>query len=406
MTISGPRPDTRLRRVGDLDLSVDSSNLVFLRHGGERVACGHFGLAIIELFGKPLSLREAMEELRPRLRGAQDWIDASSTIVRLYDQGVLVDDGATAPTLRARPGGFDSGAIHVRMLDDDLRVRAYLEGIAANVREGDVVVDIGTGTGILALAAARAGARHVYAVEASAIGRVAQRMFEANDYADRITWIPGWSTQIELPERADVLVSEIIGDEPLDEHVLEVFADARRRLLKPYARSVPSRLRVLGQGVSVPRTWAARHVFTQEAADAWREAYRLDFAPLVSAAASGATSHFVRPDAARGWPTLTEPLILCDIDLTAGATGAVDTEVVVSATGDGELNGLLVYFELEVAEGVTVSTSPLQANERCSWRIVLWTLPTPLLVAPGRLVRVRYRYAVTRGAARVDVEPA
>ena len=66
----------------------------------------------------------------------------------------------------------------VKMLNDRARTDAFIRAIEATVRPGDVVVDLGTGTGVLALAAARAGARRVYAIEASGVGRAARSVFE------------------------------------------------------------------------------------------------------------------------------------------------------------------------------------------------------------------------------------
>src|SRR4051812_12021176 len=118
--------------------------------------------------------------------------------------------------------------LHLEMLNDRTRTLSFIEAIRETVRPDDIVLDIGTGTGILAATAARAGARHVYAIEAGQIQKVARALFESNGLKDRITLIRGWSTQIELPERADVLISEVIGHEPLAEDVLETTADAIR----------------------------------------------------------------------------------------------------------------------------------------------------------------------------------
>ncbi len=71
------------------------------------------------------------------------------------------------------------------MLHDERRTGDYLRALAAAVRPDDVVLDIGTGSGVLAVAAARAGARRVYAVEASDIAEVAARVFEVNGVQDR-----------------------------------------------------------------------------------------------------------------------------------------------------------------------------------------------------------------------------
>src|SRR5439155_20231788 len=89
--------------------------------------------------------------------------------------------------------GWADPVEHARMLHDDRRTGDYLAALGQAVRPGDVVLDIGTGSGVLAVAAARAGARHVYAVEASDISEVAERVFAANGMEDRVTLIPGWS---------------------------------------------------------------------------------------------------------------------------------------------------------------------------------------------------------------------
>lgn len=110
------------------------------------------------------------------------------------------------------------------------------------------MLDLGTGTGVLAVAAARAAARHVYAIEASGIGRVAQRVFRANGVEDRITLLQGWSSTLSPPEPATVLVSEIVGHDPLDEGVLEHTPDARARLLAPGAARQGLRRPALARG--------------------------------------------------------------------------------------------------------------------------------------------------------------
>jgi predicted RNA methylase len=105
--------------------------------------------------------------------------------------------------------------LHLALLNDRRRTTSFLDTIATVVRPGDVVVDVGTGTGVLALAAARAGARHVYAIEMGGIADCAEGLFEASDASDRITLVRGRSLDVRLPERADVLVCELIGHAPL-----------------------------------------------------------------------------------------------------------------------------------------------------------------------------------------------
>jgi precorrin-6B methylase 2 len=164
------------------------------------------------------------------------------------------------------------------MLHDDRRTGDYLAAVAQAVRPGDVVVDIGTGSGVMAIAAARAGARHVYAIEASDIAGVAERVFVANGVEDRVTLIPGWSRQVQLPEPADVLVSEVIGNEPLEEEILETTLDARRRLLKPDGRLVPNALTLFARPLLLPEIEARQRALGRSRAV---PSYGIDFGHLL-----------------------------------------------------------------------------------------------------------------------------
>ncbi|HMR10127.1 MAG TPA: 50S ribosomal protein L11 methyltransferase, partial [Polyangiaceae bacterium] len=152
--------------------------------------------------------------------------------------------------------------IHAAMLGDEVRTLAWLNAVRAQVRPGDVVVDVGTGTGILAVAAVQAGARHVYALEASSCIGAARALIDANGVADRVTLIRGWSTALELPERADVLVSEILDDDPFGEGILEVTADSWQRHLKPDARQLPRALTLYGQLVEMDEETLRTHTWT------------------------------------------------------------------------------------------------------------------------------------------------
>ena len=179
------------------------------------------------------------------------------------------------------------------------------------------MLDIGTGSGILAVAAARAGARHVYAVEATDIAAVAERVFAANGVQDRVTLIAGWSRQIELPEPADLLMSEIIGSEPFEEEILETTLDARRRLLKPGARLIPNTFTLLARPLlhsGGPRRestrWARR-----------RRALATLVRHRVPAAAGrrspGARAHDGRGRGGHEMAAFGPPVVLAAVDLTA-----------------------------------------------------------------------------------------
>ena len=393
-TMTAIHLSTLLRRAPELTLKLESNGNVTIFKGNDEIAGGPHALAILEAFTRPSTFADALSRLKAQAGSPRDWINLTSSIVMLRDAGVLRDSAKSTPAVsaRARTGGFDAAPIHVRMLDDRVRTSRYLAAIAEVVRPGDVVVDIGTGTGVLAIAAARAGARHVYAIEASGIGTIAKAVFERNGLGDRITLIEGWSTQVELPERADVLVSEIIGNEALGEQVLEATLDARKRLLKPDARIIPGRLRIFGLGLDVPREVLAKHTFTEDAISKWRSWYGADFRPCVEAASVSTQVFSVKPHEVARWKQLTEPALLADIELAGFDRPLVDRNVATAdAVASGPLTGTVIYFALDLGPKTVLSTHPAHAGEACSWRLPVWISSRQASLSAGRYRQDRLR---------------
>src|SRR5260221_11182370 len=112
------------------------------------------------------------------------------------------------------------------MMADAVRMAAYERALRLACRPGSVVLDLGTGTGILALLACRVGARHVYAVDPSDTIGLAREIARVNDVSERITFIQGLSTDIELPEPVDVVVADVRGVLPMTGTSLATMIDA------------------------------------------------------------------------------------------------------------------------------------------------------------------------------------
>src|SRR5262245_14974962 len=119
------------------------------------------------------------------------------------------------------------------MLADRSRLDAYARALEARVADGAVVADIGTGSGIMALIACRAGARRVYALEPDDIIQVAREAAAANGFADRICFMQAASADVDLPERVDGIVSDLRGALPIFQGGVAALIDARNRWLKP-----------------------------------------------------------------------------------------------------------------------------------------------------------------------------
>src|SRR5450755_3656349 len=137
--------------------------------------------------------------------------------------------------------------VHRTMICDRVRTEAFRRAINSVVRPGDIVLDVGAGSGILSMFAAQAGAARVYAVERTTVAGLAQELAAANGVGEIVQLIHGDIMDVELPERVDVIVSEWLGGFGIDEGMLAPVIAARDRWLKP-------------GGVMVPRSvtaWAA-----------------------------------------------------------------------------------------------------------------------------------------------------
>ena len=388
------RSETPLRLIDDFHVHVRSGgNRMELRAGGQVALTARSGLAILDAFQKPRTMIEALEALKPGMASSQAWVDAASCIEHLFRAGLLID--AQAPALASGRGdGYGAVKSYVRLLEDRRRTESFLAGVKAVVRPGDVVLEIGTGIGLLAIAAAQAGAARVYALEPTGIGTLAQANFHANGYGDRITLITGMSTDVKLPERADVLLSDLVSNDPLGERVVEITADARKRLLKPAARLMPSGVRIFALPVAVPETLLPRAAFTPARLDTWQQRYGIDFGALAENAPPPPPSCTVNPWQLAGRAIGTPVQVFETRLATATADDlAIHADGAFEATEAALLNGVLIYWEAEFGPGRWFSTRPDQVEQDNMWRhLRVWLLPEPFMLAPGRRYHLTYSH--------------
>eukprot|EP01006_Ploeotia_vitrea_P009944 TRINITY_DN25150_c0_g1_i1.p1 TRINITY_DN25150_c0_g1~~TRINITY_DN25150_c0_g1_i1.p1 ORF type:complete len:422 (-),score=73.72 TRINITY_DN25150_c0_g1_i1:464-1729(-) len=132
---------------------------------------------------------------------------------------------------------------HYAMVNDFPRNEFYKQALAAVITPDSMVLEIGTGTGLLAMISAQLGAKWVVAIEANAdMANLARQNIHANNLDANIHIINKLSTQVherDLQQRANVLVSELFGTLLLGESAHTYIDDARKRLLTPNAAIVP-----------------------------------------------------------------------------------------------------------------------------------------------------------------------
>ncbi|MGI9623157.1 MAG: 50S ribosomal protein L11 methyltransferase [Acidimicrobiales bacterium] len=261
---------------------------------------------------------------------------------------------------------------HASMLLDEARMAAFYDAILATVMPGDVVIDIGTGTGILSLMACRAGASRVYAVESGPVIEVARELVEHNGFGDRIVFVNQPSTYAELPERADLLITETIGNAAFDEGIVAWAQDARDRLLKPDARIVPQRVDLL---VAAVESWDEH----AQVADWSASSLPFDFGPVRRRAeqivwfADLETKHL-----------LSEPVGALSIDLRTVSDTRLTAAGELVSTRSGALHGLACWFDAELVSGITLTNAP--PTDAPSWAQGFMPVRRPVSVAAGDVI--------------------
>ena len=280
--------------------------------------------------------------------------------------------------------------IHRSMICDRVRTGAFQRAIDAVVRPRDTVLDVGAGSGILSLFAARAGASRVYAVEQTSIAVLAQELAAANGVAGIVRVIQDDITEVDLPERVDVIVSEWLGGFGIDEGMLVPVIAARDRWLKP-------------GGVMLPRSvtaWVAlvhdRHLF-ETVAFLRDDPYGIAFGDLVEKTVneisySGSFRHLAagdqRSESSQLWTTDADLITLDQ------AQAAHETETVLHVREHGTANALALWFSAELAPGVSLSVGP--GDPPTHWGMTTAPLRSPVELTPGMAVRVRVRTARAR----------
>ena len=259
---------------------------------------------------------------------------------------------------------------HRSLLADQERTEAFAKAIRETVKPGQVVVDLGSGTGILSYFACRAGARRVYSIERGEVIEVARALAAANGFSDRVTFVEGVSNGIVLPERGDVLVSETIGNGGLEENILGHVVDARERLLAAGAPIVPRKLEVLTAAVHFPERYA-------KLIEIWDRIHDIDLSAVRAWAAQ------------QSYQLTLEPSELCSsvetvasIDLGTVSAPSVAGEVNFDFQAQTIVHGFGVWFRAELSPGNVLSNAP--PRQTPSWSHLFLPLTAPLHVGGAR----------------------
>ena len=280
--------------------------------------------------------------------------------------------------------------VHRTMIRDRVRTEAFQLAINSVVRPGDTVLDVGAGSGILSMFAARAGAARVYAVERTPIAGLAEQLAAANGVADTVTVIHGDVTDIELPEPVDVIVSEWLGGFGIDEGMLGPVIAARDRWLKP-------------GGIMIPHTVTAWTALVHDCylADMieflGEDPFGLKLDVLVQDTLneiiySGTFRHLaaddLRSEPRQLWTTNADRIAF------EQAQAPHEAEALLTVHNHGTANALALWFSAELAPGISLSVGP--GDPPTHWGMTTAPLRSAVQLTPGIAVGARVRTAPAR----------
>ncbi|CAF0744285.1 unnamed protein product [Adineta steineri] len=273
------------------------------------------------------------------------------------------------------------------MMQDYIRTSTYQRAILDNSVDfaGKVVLDVGAGSGILSFFAAQAGARKVYAVEASTMAEHAKILIENNHLSNRIQIVPGKIEEIELPEMVDVIISEPMGYMLYNERMLESYIHAKK-FLKPNGKMFPT----TGDLYVTPFTDEALFMEQVGKANFWYQQsfYGVDLTTLRDAAID---EYFKQPivDNFDVRICLAKPIKYTVDFLKAAEEDLYEMNIPVSfeMTTTAVVHGLAFWFDVSfdgTSSQVWLSTAPTQPLTH--WYQVRCLFVKPLTVNQGQTI--------------------
>ncbi|KAI0072207.1 S-adenosyl-L-methionine-dependent methyltransferase [Panus rudis PR-1116 ss-1] len=321
--------------------------------------------------------KRRIEKLSRQLaRAKQDLIDYRTMVSRKMNLPQLVsslqEPSAGSSTHVSTPlrdddshyfQSYGENEIHAVMIQDKVRTATYATFIMTNpeVFRDAVVLDVGCGTGILSLFAARAGAKRVFAVDASDIAEKAKRIVKDNNLEGTITVIKGKVEDIKLPDdisKVDVIVSEWMGYALLYESMLDSVLNARDRFLKEDGIMAPSQCKMM-LGIS-----EANEIY-KDRVGFWSDIYGFDLSAMAEDVYNDAIVDIVSAESMASDSVCVKDLYLKDITLKQLDFSSPFT-LVSTAERKTKVHAFVLYFDTfftATGEPVPEETKPYIVRE-------------------------------------------
>ncbi|HRN88279.1 50S ribosomal protein L11 methyltransferase [Hyphomicrobium sp.] len=269
---------------------------------------------------------------------------------------------------------------HRTLIADRVRNQAFHDALARTIRKGETTVaDIGAGTGLIGLMAAKLGAREVILYEAAEVAGVADATLRTNR-ARGCHLMPCHSTEMEDPPRVDLVVSETLGNYAFEENIIATLADAERRHLKDGGVIIPSRVRQFVAPVITDRIHRELTVWDDVG-------FGLDLSVAREMSLNNVYVRTLTADELLGGGGAAK--VWDEVTLGSDTRGARKGEASWTLDQAQTVYGFAYWWEAELIAGVTLSTAP--DAPRTHWEQLYFPLTKPMAIDAGESVLISLR---------------
>jgi protein arginine N-methyltransferase 1 len=278
---------------------------------------------------------------------------------------------------------------HEKMLADKTRVETYKKAIEKNISEGDIVLDLGTGTGILSFFAAKNKPKKVYAIDHSDFIDVAKEIAKKNNF-ENIEFIKATSRKFNPDVKFDVIIHEQMGDYLFNENMIFNLLDLKKRLLKPKGEILPGKFELylepvdLNDEFNVPFLWENKvhgidFTFLEKHYETLEKFKPADY-----------RQEWIEATAVKQFLCMPEPVLSFDLN-TMNSEKEIPRaiEIEKQVIESGMFDGFCLYFKAIFDNEINLNTSPL--SEYTHWGNCLFRIETR---ACSGGEKIRYKFSM------------